>query len=314
MKKYQPYREMIEKQDQIRDRLSKEYYLRLMLENKDLLGEADLEKLEEYKKDLSMSYILTPYTTFIFGYGIGSSSPIEAFSKESEEMLNDSEQSNWKKESIMEDRMRFFKKNGIDLGENYEDYKNSEITRKIWPSIDRVEKYIESKNRLLNEYNNEYYASIPEHRETREEIDALHLLDQQDSFDARLYSQVTGSTFVNPNIVNTPDGYDLFSLVVICCNSLDGVIDHNIIHELNHLFELSLRKVEGNAYEAICGWDICTGTINEARKMVDTIHVDHEKRGYELFNEIINEMIAQEIYTKMLEKDEHYGNASRCAF
>lgn len=313
MKKYESFKENIEKQTQIKQRLSNEFYLKLIIENIDLLGEEDKKQLEIFKGDLGKSYVLTSYTTFIFGYGLGLNSPLEAFSKESEEVLRNPEQSDWKKQSIKEDRIHFFQKNGINLGDDYETYLDSEEVKRIWPSTDRVEKFIESKNRLQNEFNNEYYTNLPEHQDTRKEIDTLHLLDQQDGFDAALYSQLAGPTFVNPNIVKTTDGYDVFSLVVVCCDILDGTIDHNIIHELNHLFELTLSRVEGNSYEAISGWDMCTGTLNEAKKTVDTIHTDKEKRGYELFNEIINEMIAQEIYTRMLEKGEHIFDTKETA-
>ena len=205
------------------------------------------------------------------------------------------------------------KKKGIDLGDNYDAYLQSEEARRIWPSEERIERLIESKNRFLNEFNNEYYTTLPEYQETRREIDSHHLLDKQDSFDARLYTQIIGPTFVNPNIVKTPTGYDLFSLVIICCNNSDGTIDHHIVHELNHLFELTLSRVEGNVYEAICGWDICEGTIYNEKEDADTIHTDRDKRGYELFNEIINELIAQEIYEKMLEKDRHVFDTKETA-
>ena len=98
----------------------------------------------------------------------------------------------------------------------------------------------------------------------------------------------------------------MFSLVAICCNNNSGDIDHNIVHELNHLFELSLSKVEEDHYEVICGWDVINGTINQReRKPVDTLTEDKTKRSYELFSEIINELIAQEICEILQQEKKH---------
>ena len=52
----------------------------------------------------------------------------------------------------------------------------------------------------------------------------------------------------------------------------------------------------------VVGWDFCSGSLDEERsEEVDTINTKDPKRQYELFNEIINELIAQEISKMMVD-------------
>jgi hypothetical protein len=74
-------------------------------------------------------------------------------------------------------------------------------------------------------------------------------------------------------------------------------MDHDIVHELNHIFELSLDSVVGNTYSCLCGWDGMSEEFNQDKR--EEITYDGERRKYELFNEIINEVIAQEICEEM---------------
>jgi hypothetical protein len=72
-------------------------------------------------------------------------------------------------------------------------------------------------------------------------------------------------------------------------------LDANIIHELNHVFELNLVNVDGMSCEFICGWDIIESNFGKTPEEVKSLEPRIEKRKYELFNEIINELIAQGI-------------------
>ena len=306
MEKYKQYENELNQCDQMHDEISKKYYIKLIEENIDLLSPKDIEEFEKYKNNPKYSYVLTPYTNFVFGFSLTRNNNIEAFSKESEQIISNPNEPDWKKQSIMGDRIKFFNMNGINLGDDYEAYLQSSEAKKIWPSFERIEKFVESNNRILNEYNNEYYTSIPSYKEIRQEIDSYNLLDKNDSFNAALFTSSSGRTFINPNVVKTPNGYDLFSLVVVCCNNDDGILDHSIIHELNHLFEATLLGVDGTNYRVVSGWDYCEGVLNQqTTSQVDTLNKNTEKRSYELFNEIINELIAQEIHEKMYEKGQY---------
>ncbi len=301
MSKYDPFVKEIKENEDLKTKLRDEYFIKYLEENKDLLNEEDLKSIEKKKteKFASLSSRINTY----FGYGLSSPGKIEAFSSEAERIIN-SEEDNWRKNSIIDDRISFFKANGIDLGNNYEDYINNENVKQIIPSMERVDKIVESKTRLLNEFNNLFYTNTTSHKQVRSEINQFNLMDKEDGFDADIYDGC-GKTFICPNVIHTENGYDTLSLMVISCNSREGTVDHNICHELNHLFELCLLSADENSNSVISGWDSSSTIYDENYNGIVNLNEKREKRSYELFSEIINEKIAQEIYTKMLEKDIH---------
>ena len=291
-------REEVESEKEEERKLEAKYYIQLISENLDLVPANYLEKLKSTlaKKDtLNIDYEVKS----IFGYSIDITGSYEMFSKESNEVLNENKDS-WKANTIKSNRISYFKAHGIDLGDDYEVYARSEAAKSIWPKEERIAKFIQDKESLINKKNNEFYTNIRTHKAIRSEIDSLSLLDKEDTFNAALYTQ--GGTHVNPNIRKTESGYELYSLVVINCENDNGYVDHDIIHELNHLYELYLINAEDNKYTISCGWDVMESRFNQdSKKEIDTLHKDTEKRPYELFNEIINEMIAQEIVEGMHE-------------
>lgn len=280
-----------------------EYYKKFIQENIDLIPYDKRIGLESYFEDQSQKYKIDDYVEFIFGYFFPSDSPLEAFSKKADEIL-DSDEPEWIKNQIKKNRVNYFIKNGLDLGPEYDLYKDNEAAKKIWPSKDRVEKFIESKNILTNKYNIEYYTLTKEHQKIRKMIEEKNLLDKKDGFDASLYTRTSG-TFVIPNLIDTDKGYKIFALVGICCDTPQDCTDHYIVHELNHIYELYLSKVDAQSYEYLSGWDSIEGTITTNDYEVDTLNHDDDKRKYELFNEIINERIAQEI-SSIMHKNNKY--------
>ena len=305
IKEYEKYQQESDNHKNLRYRLIEKYHFMLIDENKDLLPEEELKTVELMKQNPNKYYKLPPYTTFLFGYTINSNSPLDSFGEDAENILQNSEASTWRKEEVKRNRIKFFQMNGIDLGSDYESYVKSEEAKRVWPTNERIKQFQESRDRLLNDYNNEYYTNIPSHIEARKELESLGLLSKEDSFNARMYTTGKGS-LVSPNLIKTKNGYESFPIVVINCDQLSGMIDHDIFHELNHLYELSLKEVTENSFEAICGWDILKGDINQQEvEKVNTLEKDDDKRKYELFSEIINELLAQEIYQKMLQKHQH---------
>ena len=79
-----------------------------------------------------------------------------------------------------------------------------------------------------------------------------------------------------------------------------GKVHHNLIHELNHVYEFNLLEVNDNGYLAVTGWDRLNCNINGEES--------DEIREYELFNEIINEMISQEITEILFNRKQYIFN------
>ncbi len=296
--KYSSFIENIKIEDEQKRHLKDMYYIKFIEENKELLTEEELKIFEENKNKKYFS--LPKRVTSMLGSSLSGKISFEVFSKENDEILKDD--SHWKRKSIIRDRIAYFKDNGVNLGDNLEDYLNNEEALKLLPPKEVIEKVISSKNRIMNEYENNVYTSKKTHKKIREEINQYNLMDKEDGFNASLYTCID-KTFISPNIVATENGYDLMSLVIIACNRSNLAIDHNIVHELNHLYELHLINANEKSNDIICGWDLIETKYknDEVSEIVDLKDND-SKRKYELFNEIVNEKIAQEIYSKMLEK------------
>lgn len=292
MQQYDSFQQEADLEQKIHFDLSTKYYIKLIEENTELLNVEDLKSFEIFKTKPNSS--VTERIRKLFGYSITGNHVLDAFTGKSNQELIDGNE--WKQNSIKKDRITYFKCCGLDLGEDYSAYEESDEAKALWPTEEQVKNFIETRTRLINEFNIEYYTMQPAHQEMRQEMETRELLDKEDPINASLYTQSSGGTMVAPNIVLTKNGYDLLSLVVVNCSDSTGVIDHNIIHELNHLFELSLKGVNGNHYEGICGWDLLYGEINQEEVgPVDTLAGPEPKREYELMNEIVNELIAQDI-------------------
>lgn len=280
--------------DKLENLLKDKYFMLYIKENIDLIPEENRKPIYDYLNGETKNFYPNHYISTVLGYSLSSTSILEYFDEESDLSLTDPKQS-WKAASVKRNRIEYFNLIGIDLGEDYEAYVNNPECQSKWPSKRIVQRVVDSKNKYMNKFNNELFLGIDEFREVRESIDELGLLDKEDSFDAKLLTD--SGTFVNPNLRLTDEGYDIFSLFVISFNDLDSdCLDHHIVHELNHLFELMVSKIDGNEYEMLIGWDYASGKINnEKPEEVDTINIDKTKRQYELFSEIINELIAQGI-------------------
>ncbi len=307
MYKYIKYQEEVKIENKLSDNIRQKYYVLLMEENKDILTEDEIRILEQIKEDSTKTYLLTSRMRKLFGYGIKSNHILDSFSEESDEKLNNPETNEWQKKSIIQERIEYFKSCGIDLHKDdmdeYEEYDlliNNPEVRQLWPKKSQVNKFIESRDKLINAYNIEYYEKQPAHIEMRKEVDALGLLDKDDPINATLYTGPQPKTMVTTNIAKTKTSFDLFSIIMINCNYNDGSIDHNIVHELNHQFELYLKSASEQEYIGICGWDELYGEINQDKQdTINTLAAPEDKRRYELMNEIVNELIAQDICTHL---------------
>ncbi len=213
---------------------------------------------------------------------------IDYFSSISSNKLNDSKTNDFERDAIKKARIKYFNCCGYNLGDNYEDYLG--IDGLIPNPID-VDKLIEERLKTELAISNEYYSNmIPEKSFSKELAEANYLNPLSLS---RADINKSERTCVSPAIVKTFSGYDLEAVVSIKYDVFNpNIIDHNIVHELNHLYEFTLRDVDDKSYRAISGWDI----INER---FDLSEGDSNRRQYELFNEIINERITKEICTMM---------------
>ncbi len=282
--------------------LREKYYKEFLKENIDLIKEEDRQGVIEYLNDSKKSYLMNYSVRRLLGSTIQSESTLESFYEDQEEILNNEETSSFIKNNIIENRIKYFNNIGINLGNDYNLYLENEKVKSKWPTKERLERFRKTKNKLLNNFTREYYLNTVFHKSLRQVVDSKNLLNKDDGLDQTMYNSSLGKTCVATNLKEIDGKLEAAPLVMISFGGFDGALDHDIIHELNHLYELSLESVINNKAVYLAGWDICEDEIvGEVKDYID-ITKEEPKRSYELFNEIINEVIAQEIEEKMHEK------------
>ena len=162
------------------------------------------------------------------------------------------------------------------------------------PPKEVTDKISKLRNSLYCQEQEEYITSTMMYQEQLNEINKLGLLDRDISYN---YTKLSKNiTCINPNVIKVGDTYKLHSLLLFSINQPNDYFDKNLLHEFNHLMELSKLKIADNQYQVLCGFDIVPGTL-EDRNAEDSQEKIH--REFELLNEIINELISQEITTQM---------------
>ena len=311
MSKYDNYQKETEENEKLYHNLSKKYYIEYILNNIDLVPEEKRKEVYDYiEKTKKGEYANSDIVNKLFSYSIKGESPIECFSFEAGEIIRQGK-NKWKIKQIEENRIKYLESMGIKCDKPYGELITDPKVQNIIPTLGRVEKFIKDKEELVNRFNIEYYSSIDMYKKMREDISKLNLVDKDDGFGVRLYAE--NSTFVNGNIVERDGVYSIFPLIGICCDCQSDHLDHRIVHELNHLFELSLVRANNKEYQYTCGWETLTSTITDEPEDIDTINFDRDPRKYELFNEIINELIAQDISEGMWKENQHVFNTEERA-
>ena len=228
---------------------------------------------------------------------------IFSFTSECNSILEDDEASLWRKDSIMSDRVNFFKMLGVDKGDNYEDYKDC---FNLLPSQEIIDQMKNEYDKLMENLeiqslkDNDYWARL-------EELQRLNLVCDANYYSANLLKNIIAC--VCPDARKIGDRLEVHPLLFLSMNSLAEYLDDIIIHECNHRFELSLDGEDEHGLSFLCGWDYLYQ--EKDAEMNDTLEKDESKRDYELFNEIINEMIAQEITALMHKNGKYIFNNER---
>jgi len=303
MKSYSDY---VEGCNNLEASLNKKYKKLLIHELKDLFTEKEYQTILE---KMNSKYFYSVHdvngkTKNYTAYSLNGTTLAEAFSKKNEELLHSGK--DYQKKSIIRDRIEYFKNLGIDLGDDYQAYLDDSRIRDLIPSYELIERIKNVHKELYTKMMDEYYKSILEYQKNRDRINQLDLLDKEDGYDANLYDN--RRTCVCPNIKLQNGVYGEYPLFFINIGFMEEMLDHAIVHELNHVYELSLQELDNNECTFICGWDILKGNISSKSSDVVSLEKREEKREYELFNEIINELIAQEISEIMSQSEQYIFN------
>lgn len=295
LKKYSYFFEQKDKLDKFTREKKNEYYTKMLERLKPYLSIHDQELIGDVN-----GYYKLECKNILIGYSFSSPALIDAFTTDSCEQLSSSEVSQYKKNNILQDRISYFKKMGYDLGDEYENYISNEEIQKIIPSKEFSDKIVEIRNELVTEYQKDCYFNRPDILDIRGKINQIGFVDQTSVPYLLLNSRIT---CVCPNYIQDGDGFRPYSQLFIDSTTSSNRYDCSLIHECNHLLELVYYGFDGKNIKAVCGWDINDGEVylteDEMIQKVDEESSQHRK--YELFNEVINELIAQDITRGMHE-------------
>lgn len=298
------YRDYIMRCQELYNKLEIKYLRKYINEIKDIFTKEELLEIEKFlKNNLSHSELSPKIKNYIGTNPLNSPTIVEAFNDESENIIQKDD--SWQKRSIIQDRITYFKNLGINLGENYKRYELSKEAQATVPTDEFINHLKNIRESLRNDLMTEYYENLPEYIKYRQEITNLNLLDREDNFNAKSYHQ--NSTFTCPNITFDGTNYHLKQLLFISMGSREEYLDNTLIHEFNHIYETILQDITPNNYLCISGWDVLEGTITNSST---SEHIEHKRnyRPYELFNEVINELISQEICSEMHQNSSYILN------
>lgn len=302
------YRNYIVRCQDLYSKLETKYLKKYINEIKDVFSKDELQVLGNFLND-SSSYSNLPsrIKNYIGTNPLNSPPLVESFSSENEIIIQKDD--SWQKRSIIQDRITYFKNLGINLGENYQRYQMNKEAKSAIPTEELVNHLKTSRESIRNELMTEYYESLPEYVKYRQEITGLNLLDREDNFNARSYHQ--NATFTCPNVIYDGTDYHLKQLMFISIGSREEYLDNNIIHEFNHLYETVLKEVTPSDYLCISGWEVLKGSITKSNNPSESIDYKRGFRPYELFNEIINELLSQEICASMHQNSNYILNTPK---
>lgn len=291
---YKSYQDYIKSCEKLKDQIHNKYTDIFFSEIYEYLSEKDKKMIDNKNKETAFYPSNLECYDILIRYNYQLPSLIDAFTTESERKLETEETSNFEKENIKNDQIKYYKKIGIDLGDNYESYKDNPLCSQKKPPKEVTDKISKLRNSLYCQEQEEYITSTMMYQEQLNEINKLGLLDRDISYNYTKLSQ--NITCINPNVIKVEDTYKIHSLLLFSINQSNDYFDKNLLHEFNHLMELSKLKITDNQYQVLCGFDIVPGTL-EDRNAEDTQEKIH--REFELLNEIINELISQEITNQM---------------
>lgn len=291
------YKKYLKHCSELKNKLSNKYLKILLSELSDKITKEEYLEIEkEYNLVINTPHdILDTEEQNIYLNRNLTSTLIEFFNEKCNKALED--ENDGRLEYIQNGRMLYFKKLGLNLGDDYSSYQNNETAKQLIPSKHLVEVLSKIKEELSLKMLIEYYESLPEYQINRQIINNLELLDKDDGYD--IYAYESESTMIVPNIKVIDNKYTIYSLVLIYLGNDGGYLDTYIIHELNHVIETSLKSFDGLNYEMTSGWEIFQDKIEQV--VSKSLTINEPKREYKLFNEIINELITQDIANILFE-------------
>lgn len=224
-----------------------------------------------------------------------------AFSKKSQRIVDENGITAY---NIKENRIRYFKSRGLDLGNNYEAYEENDEAKKLMPDSELVENLEKIYEECEKDKEIEYYVNTGNYEECKNNI-LSQGLRIQDAFCAQFVQN--GKNCLSPNIKQNPDGtFRVFNIIHL---NIPGILeeykDVHVIHEILHAVETTGKQTSDNEFYFKTGLDNFTERIlGEDEQVVidDKKDDDTENRKYELLSENLHQELAIRVTRKLHEK------------
>ena len=305
--KYGKYQEYYDYINQIKEDMNKKYFMQYLKEISPYLSPSDQQKIANIDIDNFWLYSFEDGGLYLsFSPDISNIIKMSVFNSESEKILHDENANGWQKESIINDRIEYFKKKGFDYGDDYEAYLADSDCQKIIPSIEHADKICGIKTSLEHKAVEETLLAMPHILDAKKRVVDADLIIKEGDF---LSSIIKGLTCITPNYKFENGQLVPYPIMHINGNREIESFDCTLIHEFNHVYELSLLDYDEKMIHSVSGWDICNDEIKEKEEV--SHERDEGKRSYEMLNEVINELIAQEICTLMHKKGKFFFGDSQ---
>ena len=224
---------------------------------------------------------------------------LEAFSNQMEEEMKTNK---YYEDTVKNKRVKFFKLKGLDLGDDYSAYENSEEAKKLIPNQEFVEKIIEIKKQNDIATQNEILEKTSNYRKCREKMNALNLCaDDEFGYDF----VKNGVTAVCPNVAKNEDnkyiGLNVLNMPLYNTKTT-YYRDVTFIHELLHIVELSWKQVSDKRIEMKTGFDFIDLDLEDVIEDNENQEYVHNIREYELLSENIHQLISIKVAEDLHEK------------
>lgn len=290
-KQHEVLYEEIDRYDNLKKQINAKYSIEFLSSIANLLTDRDLNKINEYgaKGDyegfIRFFYDFDCYHTIFKSLQYGSL--IEAFSSEKSRALESVETSRFMKNTIINDRLEYFKRMGLnDDNKTYEELMKCLDVKNV-PDAKMVDSFIECRLKYQEMANDEYFRLSSDYASIEKKFNDMDLVYDSDITIADLSS---GCQYTSPNV--RKDNLDVVGVFYYSpLKTLEGYADVQFIHEINHVIELNLIEIKNN--EPVYRTGFCT------------YNNDGEVSNKEQFSETVNQDIAMGI-TKMMHDDGFY--------
>ena len=227
-------------------------------------------------------------TRRFFPSNIFKEAPIEAFLEE---------YTCWDKERKIID---YFKSLGLDLGDDYSKYADSEDAKRLTPDLQMVKQIREARIKNMRTASKAYFLQTGTIKEDLATIKGHNLLGEVD-FSMDMVE--AGATYINPNVEIDLNGnaQNINLMFFPPLKRIKEYGDVTFIHEVLHALEGSIEKVK-DGYIFSSGFEkfpiqCFNGEINVEKED------DKALRQYEIFSENIHQRLAMDVTQELHKND-----------